>query len=118
MFLFLRIRRPPGCTRFPYTTLFRSELAGAGLEGGDHFAHGFVEQGADELVEQARAELEIDVEVDQAAALGPVLEAPVVGHAAERTGGGPDLDARGALEGDARAEPFAENLEADHQVGE
>src|SRR3712207_8079984 len=39
MFLFLRIRRPPRSTLFPYTTLFRSvqhrEAADAAVEDGD-----------------------------------------------------------------------------------
>src|ERR1051325_7703874 len=33
--LFLRIRRPPRSTLFPYTTLFRSACAGAGARGID-----------------------------------------------------------------------------------
>src|SRR2546428_6523027 len=32
-FFFLMIRRPPRSTLFPYTTLFRSELAGVTLDG-------------------------------------------------------------------------------------
>src|SRR3712207_7590839 len=39
LFFFLMIRRPPRSTLFPYTTLFRSEEAGASavtlLDGGD-----------------------------------------------------------------------------------
>src|SRR5258706_15872928 len=33
-FFFLMIRRPPRSTLFPYTTLFRSWRAGAGLQAG------------------------------------------------------------------------------------
>jgi hypothetical protein len=43
-------------------------MAGPGLEGGHHAAHGFVEQDLDDLLQQLRAELEIDVEVDRATA--------------------------------------------------
>src|SRR3712207_7928041 len=34
-FFFLMIRRPPRSTLFPYTTLFRSELGAAHLDGTD-----------------------------------------------------------------------------------
>src|ERR1035438_10720498 len=37
LFFFLIIRRPPRSTLFPYTTLFRSELA---TDDDDHFNHG------------------------------------------------------------------------------
>src|SRR3712207_8786663 len=43
-FFFLMIRRPPRSTLFPYTTLFRSDRAGAGLA---------VERGAARALEQA-----------------------------------------------------------------
>src|ERR1041385_9194973 len=33
VFFFLMIRRPPRSTLFPYTTLFRSQLADCGIEG-------------------------------------------------------------------------------------
>src|SRR3712207_6911433 len=33
-FFFLMIRRPPRSTLFPYTTLFRSSVAGVGVGGG------------------------------------------------------------------------------------
>src|SRR2546429_5590545 len=36
LFFFLMIRRPPRSTLFPYTTLFRSELAVLGLGDGMH----------------------------------------------------------------------------------
>src|SRR5688572_31604395 len=36
-FFFLMIRRPPRSTLFPYTTLFRSELADGGQAGLDAF---------------------------------------------------------------------------------
>src|SRR3712207_8443719 len=42
------IRRPPGSTLFPYTTLFRSEPAGGQQLGGQHVRH-------DVLVRQSRS---------------------------------------------------------------
>src|SRR5690242_21676333 len=37
LFFFLMIRRPPRSTLFPYTTLFRSRLAGAEFKTGSGF---------------------------------------------------------------------------------
>src|SRR5256885_15818847 len=46
-FFFLMIRRPPRSTLFPYTTLFRSELA---LKlGADGLAHGCTGKGNDQV---------------------------------------------------------------------
>src|SRR3712207_7991410 len=51
-FFFLRIRRPPRSTLFPYTTLFRSVLVQFGLEDERRHGHG-LEQGEREPCRQA-----------------------------------------------------------------
>ena len=56
---------------------------GAGLEGRDHAANGFVEQGFDQIAQKARAEFEIDVEIDQAA-IGMGFKFPMVLQMLER----------------------------------
>src|SRR2546430_11130014 len=53
-FFFLMIRRPPRSTLFPYTTLFRSLLAGLVFPGG--FVHCFTTAALGESFHQARSE--------------------------------------------------------------
>src|SRR6185312_6634336 len=60
------------------------QLARAVLEGLNHAPHGLVEEHADEPLQHRRAELEIDIEVDAAAAVRQRLEDPVVAEIAER----------------------------------
>src|SRR3546814_9556817 len=68
------------------------ELVGAGLEGADHAAHRLVEETFDDLLQQLGAELEVDVEVDEAT-LRVVLEDPVVLEVLEGPFGVGDVDA-------------------------
>ena len=63
------------CVHLPTCAARAVEVYGAGLEGRDHAPCRFVEQDADQLPHQRRAELEIDVEVEPAAAARGVPEA-------------------------------------------
>src|SRR5215469_16436523 len=95
------------------------ELAGAGLEGADHTAHGLVEQHADQLLQHGRAELEGDIEVDPATPVFRRLEAPAIGHMLEGTVGIGDLYGEmRAIEADAACEALADHLEADDEIGD
>src|SRR3546814_7495655 len=99
-------RRPPRSIRtytlLPYTTLFRS--------------HRLVEETFDDLLQQLGAELEVDVEVDEAT-LRVVLEDPVVLEVLEGPFGVGDVDAAaGRIGFHAAGEALAEHLEADDEV--
>src|SRR3546814_20591440 len=99
-------RRPPRSIRtytlLPYTTLFRS--------------HRLVEETFDDLLQQLGAELEVDVEVDEAT-LRVVLEDPVVLEVLEGPFGVGDVDAAaGRIGFHAAGEALAEHLEADDAV--
>src|SRR5262249_52943423 len=99
--------RPAPRRRRPRLSGPTLERPGAALERGDHAAHGFVEQHLDQLLEHAVAELEIDVEVDLAAAVRGRLEDPMVVEMLERTFGVRDVDAVGWREVDPRGEALA-----------
>ena len=102
----------------------RVELARAGLEGGDHAPRGLVEEDADEALQELRAELEVDVEVDERASPRKLragrhrLEDPVVVEMLERPVGVAHVDAPSAVEPDMRGEALADHPEADHEVGD
>ena len=68
------------------------ELPGAGFEGADHARDRLVEQKTDQLLQNARLELEVNAEVDDAAAVIGLDEAPVVVEVAERPGDVFDVD--------------------------
>src|SRR5262249_31637046 len=93
------------------------ELAGAGFEGTDHALHRLVEEDADDPLQHARAGFEIDIEIDEAAAILLWNELPVIVEIAERALGVAHIDAAGAVEHDARGEALAHHLEADEQIG-
>ena len=86
------------------------------LEGGDHALDGLVEQGADQLLQHPRAELEIDVEVDQADILMGD-EDPVVVEVAERAVGVFHVDAVRTGQRHPAGEALPHHAEADDQVG-
>ncbi len=67
------------------------------LEGGDHAAHRLAEQHLDDALQHPRLELEIDKEIDAAAARRR-LEHPVVVEVAERPFGIGDVDAARRIE--------------------
>ena len=90
----------------------------ARLEGADHAAHRLVEEHAHQLLQHLRAELEIDVEVDDAAAVRLRLEEPMVGEVLERALAVADIDAVGPVQHDARGEALAHHLVADQQIAE
>ena len=75
-----------------------------------------MEQAADQRVEQARPEFEINTKIDLASAVGEIGEAPEIAHPTERSLGGLDHDAVRPLHFDARAECLADHLESDHQI--
>src|SRR4051794_40102077 len=91
------------------------ELPGAVLEGGDHAAHGFVEQHLDNPLQYARAELEIDKEIDPAAARYP-FEDPVIAQIFERALGIGDIDPVRRAQTHARCETLAKHAEPDNQI--
>jgi len=77
-----------------------------------------VKHDADHLAEDRVAELEIDEELDPAAALGQVGEGPAALEIPERAVQIFSVDAAFARpKRDTAAEAFAEYLEADHQIG-
>src|SRR5579864_1757102 len=87
------------------------ERASARLEGADHAAHRLVEEHFDEALQQTRAELEVDEEVDDAAAIGLRLEIPVIVEIAKRPLAVGDVDATRAIQHHARGEALAEHPE-------
>ena len=87
------------------------------LEGGDHAAYRLVKQHLDDALQEARLELEIDKEVDAAAARR-LFENPVIVEIAERPLGVFDIDAARRVERNARGEALAEHAEADDQIGD
>src|SRR5713101_581173 len=60
------------------------ELPRPRLEGGHHAPHRLVEQHADQLAEQGRAEFEIDEEIEPRSTTRHRLEDPVVAQVLER----------------------------------
>ena len=87
------------------------------LEGGDHAAHRLMKQHLDDPLQEARLELEIDKEVDAAAARR-LFENPVIVEIAERPLGVFDIDAARRVERNARGEALAEHAEANDQIGD
>src|SRR5215468_10644759 len=88
------------------------------LEGGHHPAYSLAEQRSNNLLQQHRAELEIDVKVDNGAAAWRRFEDPVVVQVPERAVRIDHVDpVRSPIESDAAREPFAQHLEADHEAG-
>src|SRR6185437_10202334 len=108
-----RLSRP----RRAVLTRLAIERMGARLEGPDHAFHRLVEQHLDDALEEARAELEIDIEVDEAA-LFLRDEGPVVGQVLERAFAVAHIDAVGPAQDDARGEALAHHLVADEEIAE
>src|SRR5690606_41672277 len=79
--------------------------------------HRFVEERADQTLQNHRLELKVDEEVDDAAA-GRLFENPVIVEMAKRTFGIGNINSVWRAQGDARGESLAHHLEADHQVGD
>ena len=75
------------------------------------------EQGSDQLLQQIGAKLEIDMEVNQAAAIGPVLETPAVLEMPKRAIRISDVDAARPVELDPRRKPLPEHPETDCEFG-
>src|SRR6185312_7036898 len=95
------------------------QLARAILEGLNHAPHGLVEEHADEPLQHRRAELEIDIEVDAAAAVRQRLEDPVVAEIAERPLCVGDIDPQvRSIELDPAGEALAHHLEANDEVSD
>src|SRR4051794_12753823 len=84
------------------------ELPGAVLEGGDHATHRFMKQHLDYPLQYARAELEIDKEIDPAAARYP-LESPMIVQVFERAFGIGDIDPVRWTQTHARRETLAKH---------
>src|SRR6185437_1176754 len=71
------------------------ELFRPALEGADHAAHRLAEQRADKRLKHARAEFEIDIEIDDARTVGLRLEFPMVFEIAKGPLTVGDVDAAG-----------------------
>ena len=94
------------------------ERLGAPLEGADDPQHRLVEDEADQLLQDRRAELEVDEEVDLAGPVAVGDEAPVVLQVAERPLEILDVDgARLRAQRHPAAESLAVDLEGDDEVG-
>jgi hypothetical protein len=90
---------------------------GPHLEGPHHAPHRLIEKRPDQALQEARAELEIDEELDGAAALGLGMEDPVVIEMAKGSGEIFNVDAVRSIEGHTRAEFLAKQLEANRDIG-
>src|SRR5256885_4320211 len=88
------------------------------LEGADHALHRLVEKDLDDLLQHARAEFEIDVEVDEATAVILRDEVPMVGEIFEWPFAVAYIDMVGPVQDDARGEALAHHLVADQEVAE
>src|SRR5258708_5356577 len=88
-----RLRLARGASRIGYLGP-AIELACPGLERRHHAPHRFVEQHADQLAEERRAELEIDEEIEPRRAARHGLEDPVVAQVFERPVEIGDVDAQ------------------------
>src|SRR5690242_3018850 len=89
----------------------------ARFEGRDHALHRFVKQHFDDALEEARAKLEIDIEVDEAS-LFLRDEGPMIGEIFERAFAVAHIDAIGPPQDNARGEAFAHHLVADEEIAE
>ena len=61
------------------------KIVGPGLECANHSPYGFVEQHADDPLQQARSEFKIDEKIDLTSPVGHCVENPVVVEIFERT---------------------------------
>ena len=107
------------CRRSGRRDLARAvKRAGAILEGADDARHGLAEDDADDLAKDGVAELEIDEEIDLAAAMRQVGKAPAAFEIFERPVQifGVDAPVSGP-ERHPAAEALAKDLEADDQIG-
>src|SRR5690242_12383876 len=88
------------------------------LESRDHAPHRLVEEHSHDLLQHLRAELEIDIEVDERTAVGLRQKDPMIVEVLERAFTVGDIDAVGSAQHHARSEALAHHLVADQKIAE